>query len=268
MCAALRPGAAGARANAASVAATRDGRTDAANAVSAAKDAAAAAWAPRRAPRFAPPRWRGSVSSRGPRRKRLRCRRRRGGGGDVSASIGSGLRTRTRLRFGTRGGFNPGATRGGVSRRRGGGEGSRGARRWPASTRRARFRFRFRYRTGTAPVLQVPTPVSLPPPQNIRSRRRICFARWTCSSVPRDLPVAATCLRSDSPAWSLRWPAAAAHASLMPLLELHSVATQPALLAELTRRVVLRAAAEEARKTGRTGGRRRRRRWRTIRNEV
>ena len=54
------------------------------------------------------------------------------------------------------------------------------------------------------------------------------------------------------PAWSLRWPAAAAaHASLMPLLELHSVATQPALLAKLTRRVALRA-AEEARKTGRT----------------
>ena len=54
------------------------------------------------------------------------------------------------------------------------------------------------------------------------------------------------------PAWSLRWPAAAAaHASLMPLLELHSVATQPALLAKLTRRVALRA-AEEARKTGQT----------------
>ena len=49
------------------------------------------------------------------------------------------------------------------------------------------------------------------------------------------------------PAWSLRWPAAAAaHASLMPLLELHSVATQPALLAKLTRRVALRAAEEVA----------------------
>ena len=55
------------------------------------------------------------------------------------------------------------------------------------------------------------------------------------------------------PAWSLRWPAAAAaHASLMPLLELHSVATQPALLAKLTRRVALRAAEEVSRKTGRT----------------